>query len=115
LGNFASLAKALDRRRRQLGGESADEKLDRLIQMEERCRAVALAAPGVRRLKVADDEPAAGTAGALMEWPGLNQSQTPTLGCCNFYLDLMFPLVCWRCLSVTWEEMKLLKVCNHDG
>jgi hypothetical protein len=90
------LAKALDRRRRQLGGESADEKLDRLIQMEERCRA-------------------AGTAGALMEWPGLNQSQTPPLGCCNFYLDLMFPLVCWRCLSVTWEEMKLLKVCNHDG
>ena len=30
------LPMALDRRRRQLGGESADEKLDRLIQMEER-------------------------------------------------------------------------------
>jgi hypothetical protein len=41
----------------------------------------------------------------------------PTLGCCNSYLDLTFLLlmVGWRPCLVTWEEMRLLKVCNHDG
>ena len=46
------------------GGETADEKLDRLIRMEEKARAVASPAPEVRRLKLVEGASTEGTGGA---------------------------------------------------
>ena len=50
----------MDRRRRQLGGgETADQRLDRLIEMERRSKLLTPDVPEVRRLKVDEGEMAA--------------------------------------------------------